>query len=490
LEKKMNKSTRRQGLSALTITLVILVLVASGLRPSAADNTLPSIPRPQLILRAGYSDSTPRKIPPPPGLGKKPGAATITVDYVGTWDAPAQAAFQYAVDIWESEINASVEIVVEAHWSALGEDSGILGGAMGDIVTNFNNAPQANTWYPAALGHTLAGADVNDNDGYDFNQDGSDADPEILAEFNRDFTHWYFGTDGNTPFENWDFASVVLHELGHGLGFAGSMIVYSNGLGYWGYGTPYPAIYDRFTENGSGQLLIDNFANGSVALAAQLQSDNLFFDGPNAKAANGGNPPKLYVPTSWQQGSSYSHLDETTFNGTPNALMTPTIYNGESIHDPGPIMRGIFEDMGWSFEQASPDLRLSMNVSGDPDPAPGEQVTFVLSVENVGNATATGIVLTDNLPEQIVPGSWIPSGALIGATERVGTTYVWDLPDLAAGESGAISILGTIAPDITAHMLIVNQASISSDEDSDTDNNSSVAAVGGDLNYLPLAIRD
>jgi uncharacterized repeat protein (TIGR01451 family) len=490
--KKMQVSTRHQGLSALTITLVMLVLVASGLRPSVAAKIPPSISRPKLVLRAGYSDSAPRKVPPPPGFGtsKKPSTATITVDYVGSWDAPAQAAFQYAVEIWESEINASVEIVVEAHWSAMGATSGILGGAMGDMVANFSNAPLANTWYPAALGHTMAGEDVNDNDGYDFDGDQLDEDVEIYAEFNRNFADWYFGTDGNTPNDKWDFASVVLHEIGHGLGFAGSMRV-DGGIGDWGFGTPYPTTYDRFTKNGSGQLLITAFANNSAALAAQLQSDNLFFDGPNTNAANGGNPPKLYAPSSWEQGSSYSHLDEDTFNGTGNALMTPVIFNGETNYDPGPITRGIFQDMGWSFAQPlPPDLRLSKSVVGDPDPAPGEPVSFVLSVENIGGETATGIVLTDIPPDEIVPPvSWNASGALVGATLRIGTTYVWDLPDLAAGASGTINVSGTISPGITAHMLIVNQASISSDEDSDTGNNSSLASVGGYKNYLPIVIH-
>ena len=42
--------------------------------------------------------------------------------------------------------------------------------------------------------------------------------------------------------------SVVLHELGHGLGFAGSMDV-DGALGSWGLGTAFPIIYDRFVEN-------------------------------------------------------------------------------------------------------------------------------------------------------------------------------------------------------------------------------------------------
>ncbi|NIV03224.1 MAG: T9SS type A sorting domain-containing protein, partial [Calditrichae bacterium] len=67
--------------------------------------------------------------------------------------------------------------------------------------------------------------------------------------------------------------------------------------------------------------------------------------------ANSGNRPKLYAPSNWEQGSSYSHLDETTFPpGNPNSLMTPQIGNAEPIHAPGPVTLGIFRDMGWSTQ--------------------------------------------------------------------------------------------------------------------------------------------
>jgi hypothetical protein len=34
--------------------------------------------------------------------------------------------------------------------------------------------------------------------------------------------------------------------------------------------------------------------------------------------------------------------------------MTPSINRGESIHDPGPIVRGMFQDMGWTLDGGSP----------------------------------------------------------------------------------------------------------------------------------------
>jgi hypothetical protein len=232
-----------------------------------------------------------------------------------------------------------VVIEVDATWAPLG--GSILGqaGATG-TPANFPGAPLPDVKYPIALANALAGIDLN----------GGTA--EIDATFNSTFPDWYFGTDGGTPFSDWDFASVVLHELGHGLGFFGSMYVglpvCAVGDGCWGRGGSLPYVYDLFAENGSGQVLWTDFPNNSPALASQLLSDNLFFNGPNANAANGSLPPKLYAPGTWQGGSSYSHLDEAFFNGTPNALMTPVINNGEARHHPGSVTLGMFSDMGWT----------------------------------------------------------------------------------------------------------------------------------------------
>src|SRR4030095_348579 len=98
------------------------------------------------------------------------------------------------------------------------------------------------------------------------------------------------------------------------------------------------------------QSLIDTllFPNPSAALGAQLTSNNVFLNGPNATGALGGSLVKLYAPATWQQGSSFSHLNEATFPaGDPNSLMTPQLGAGEAIHDPGNVVRGVFADIGW-----------------------------------------------------------------------------------------------------------------------------------------------
>ena len=91
-----------------------------------------------------------------------------------------------------------------------------------------------------------------------------------------------------------------------------------------------------------------SFADSSAALAAQLQSGNLFFDSPAVRAANGNVRAKLYAPSPFQPGSSYSHLNEATYlRGSPNSLMTPQLGQGETIRSPGAITLAIFRSLGW-----------------------------------------------------------------------------------------------------------------------------------------------
>jgi hypothetical protein len=224
-----------------------------------------------------------------------------------------------------------VVITVEANWANLGGSVLGFAGAV-DYERNFGGAPINNTWYPAALANKLNGGDLNPG-AYD-----------ISCTFNSNFS-WYFGTDGNTPGGQYDFVSVVLHELGHGLGFIGSGNV-SGGLGFIGeFGSPF--IYDRFVEEGDGTDII-SYSSGTSALENALTSNSLYWFGPLGMIGNSGNRPRMYAPSSWNGGSSYSHLNEGTYgSGNQNSLMTPFLGSAEAIHSPGPITYGMFEDMGW-----------------------------------------------------------------------------------------------------------------------------------------------
>jgi hypothetical protein len=390
----------------LIVILAMVWVLAAG-RSGAAQPDQPaemaSLPGMEVVLLAGEGDSLTR-VPAPRPLGPITSpATTIAVDFIGDWSGEAQAAFAYGAAIWASLISSSQPIVVEAHWSPLG--AGVLGSAGAtSYYRDFPNRPHVATWYPVGLANHLAG--------YDLNHDANGDKPEMRATFNSAFSAWYFGTDGNTPANKYDFVSVVLHELGHGLGFAGSMRV-ASGIGSWGFTSsqspPYrPTIYDRFAANASFTSLIDTgaFPNPSAALASQLTSNGVFFGGSQAMAAHGGARPKLYAPASWAQGSSYSHLDEATYPaGSPHSLMTPSLANGESVHSPGTVTLAMLGDLGWQHSNTTPALAslpgqlLLVNTSknnavdlwayaGDAE-SPDNQLTFAIANSPTAQAGVT-----------------------------------------------------------------------------------------------------
>lgn len=384
----MKHTLSNKTLWFLFIGLLLVGIIGSGAAIGLAKTTsneakVEALPQNSKVwITAGEATEKPlHTLPPKEYLLNAPQTANITVTYVGTWDTAAHDAFEYAVSIWETQITSPIEIKIIAEWSNLG--AGILGGA-GSAASafNFTNAPVANTRYPIALANKLAGTDLytaSDDCGTSVSING----PDICASFNSGFSSWYFGTDGNPPGNLYDFASVVLHEVGHGLGFFGSMTKgsYCGGsdLGCWGYGFyTEPFIYDRFTENNAGTALL-SYQNFSSELGSQLTSGGVYFDGPNANAANGNTRVPLYAPATWQQGSSYSHLAES-FNGTGNALMTYSLGPGEVQHAPGPVMLGMFKDMGWNTSGSA--TATPTNTALPPCPAVTPQPTIAATPQN------------------------------------------------------------------------------------------------------------
>ncbi|MDG1262697.1 MAG: hypothetical protein P8H59_11705 [Flavobacteriales bacterium] len=257
-------------------------------------------------------------------------AVVINVTYNG-FDVAAQNAFQFAVDIWASTLTSAVPIAIEATWAPIGGSTLGFAGADG-YYRNFTNAPEPDTFYPSALANKLRGQDLNF---------GS---TDLSCTFNSN-SNWYFGTDGNTPGGQYDFVTVVLHELCHGLGFIGSGNV-SGSQGFIGLSGD-PIIYDTYTETLDGTD-ITSFVNGSTALGDALTSNQVYWNGTVGLANNNGTRPRMYAPGTWNGGSSYSHLNEGTYgSGNINSLMTPFIGTAEANHNPGPIVEGIFTDIGW-----------------------------------------------------------------------------------------------------------------------------------------------
>lgn len=148
-------------------------------------------------------------------------------------------AFQAAADKWGETLTSSVTITVRATWEPLSctSNAATLGSAgTVQIYRNFVAAPLANTWYPKALANAFYSGDL----------DPSTAD--IRARFNvnlgrpgcLDGRPFYLGVDNNHG-DLVDLVSVLIHELGHGLGFQ-SFTNETTGA----YLAGYPGIWDYF----------------------------------------------------------------------------------------------------------------------------------------------------------------------------------------------------------------------------------------------------
>lgn len=265
--------------------------------------------------------------------------SNFVVNYTG-FTPEAQTAFQFAVDIWAFSIESSVDIIINANFEDLGGNTLGAAGPLGYFTVDTNIAPEAmpNTWYPKALVEKLEGSDT---DIFGLQT------PDISASFSSTF-NFYFGLDANPPANQIDFVTVVLHEIGHGLGFTSRRS--SDGTtGTIVNGTTRNTIYDEYVENGAGASIL-SFTDPSTDLHDEFTSGDLFCNSPIAVGQNAGIKPEFYAPASYAGGSSYAHWDEFIYPaGNPNALMTPSAAPGEGNHNIGNITLGFFEDMGWSI---------------------------------------------------------------------------------------------------------------------------------------------
>lgn len=306
----------------LVVALGVMVL---GVRPAADAATI-------LVVNndgAGEGFNDPTVVAP---VGGNPGT---------TLGAQRLNAFQHAANIWGGLLSSTVTIRVGATFDPLtcNATSAVLGSAGPTTAhRDFTGAPVANTWYVQALANALNGNDLDA------------ATNDLSAQFNSSIgttcsfpNTWYYGLDRNAPGTQIDFVSVVLHELGHGLGFV-SLVNLSTGAKFNGLND----TYMRNLENHGASPADYPSMTNAQRVAASISTGNLHWVGAKVQAASGGltagtvgTHVRMYAPNPAEPGSSVSHWDTAL---TPNESMEPS-YTGVD-HTPGLTLR-LFEDLGW-----------------------------------------------------------------------------------------------------------------------------------------------
>lgn len=288
---------------------------------------------------------------PGEGFNDPTAAAPVGGNNGTTIGAQRLIAFQYAADIWAPLITSPVPIRIGANFSSslfCDANSAVLGAAGPTTVhRDFIGAPLNQTWYVQALANSLNGSDLDSGEN------------DLEAEFNSDLgspgclenSGWYYGLDANPPGNQIDFVSVLVHELGHGLGFL-SLVSLSSGTKFFDFNDAYMVhLEDHTTSKSFAQM-----SNAERFNASRKDSDlhwtgaNVVFGG--AALASGRHPGghiEMYAPNPAQSGSSVSHFSDEV---APNELMEPS-YTAAN-HDVGLALE-LMADLGWAVSIATVD---------------------------------------------------------------------------------------------------------------------------------------
>ncbi len=167
--------------------------------------------------------------------------------------------------------------------------------------------------------------------------------PEISVTVDVGFA-WNVSVGDPGPGEA-DFFSVLLHEVTHGLGF--SSLIEADGTS--AIGTGVYTVYDSLLTDGanSQSLLSSGVTPVFQVNTSSLISGDVWFDGPQALARYGvGTPVPVYAPGPYEPGSSISHWDLNTLQGT--SVMTHAIILGTTQREYAPADLGALIDLGYN----------------------------------------------------------------------------------------------------------------------------------------------
>jgi len=376
--------------------------------------------------------------------------SVFQVKFVG-FPEEAKNAFMYALSLYENQISSTVPINIRASWESL--DMSVLSkcGPAG-FYKNFDGAAVSDVFYPIALVEKLTSREWNEGN------------PDITCTFN-DNANWYFGIDGNTPANRYDFVSNVLHELTHGIGFSGFLTVEDeNGL--LNNNVSLPSIYDYFVYNGSAQQL----SNGSVfkcpscELSNELTSNNLFLHYNNEENSTENNLAAIFAPSSWRTGSSIYHLyNNGNSNHGHDDLMAASIDKGRAIHRVGETTLQILAEFGWQniffqmeelkdIEEGCMELPVSIQLNSD-------LVLNTVSIQIVFStdyfSTADSANLTYNSASQQFEGK-LPLSNYLGKVKyyleaKTTDNKVYSLPTLAPEKTLEFTIGPDYYPPVLKH---------------------------------------
>ncbi len=354
-------------------------------RPPAIIKKLPVVAALLLILCATAYSQANIVVSPGAGFDDPTPAQPVGGNTGTTIGQQRTIVFQTAAAIWGGALSSSQTITITASWAALtpcSATSGVLGKAG---PTNFQETPNSgegmvpNRWYPIALAEALSNA----------NRNGSSA--EINAQFNSSVgtancmagQSWYYGLDGNHGTNGIDLLTVLLHELGHGLGFL-TLTDVSTGA----FSSTTPTIFDDFLFDDTTGFAWSSAQETNAQRAASATSSNMLaWSGPQVDA----------------------DVPRGVLSGTPRlSISSPAAIAGNyqvGTADFGPTLTS--DGITGGIVATIPNdgcSSISTPLTGKIALIDRGTCTFVTKTHNAQNAGAIGVVIVDNVISSTPPG--------------------------------------------------------------------------------------
>ncbi|HSI60018.1 MAG TPA: PA domain-containing protein [Ideonella sp.] len=383
----MNKHFALSLRSAGTLALTAVALAAFASTAMAAKIKIISSDAPGV----GFNDPTP--VDP---VGGNPGT---------TLGAQRLFVYETVAHKWENNLPDGPTIKVDASWPALSctDTSGVLGAAGAQSVwRDFPGAPFPGTWYSGALANTLAGEDLDEG-----------TDVEIVSFFNVNLGQpgcltgggFYLGVDNQVPLGQTNFAVVLLHELGHGLGFQALTDGQTGARIDDGTGS-YPAQWERFMLDGTtGKTWFD--MSDTERTASARNGRKLVWSGAHVNAA---------VPAVLKAGTPLLSVSSNRFPDVAGDYQVGPASFGAPLTAgavKGEIARVIDQADGVTGLACDPFSATNTSaVAGRIALVDRGACTFATKVKNAQDAGAIGVIVADN-----VAGS--PPASLGGADPAV-----------------------------------------------------------------------
>ncbi len=288
--------------------------------------------------------------------------------------------FQYAANIWGGILPSTVPILVRAQFAAqtCTPTSAVLGSAGPTTIhRDFAGALVAGHWYHQSLANRLFFADL------------SPTNPDINATFNLSIDtgcfgsppiYWYYGYDGLEG-ANIELLPVVLHEIGHGLGFSTTTSGSSGN-----YNSSFPSIFDKYLLDNATGLHWDQ-ETPAQRVASAISVNGLVWDGAAAVTAAGSyltQRPRMLINSPGVIAGSYA-VQAASFGP---AITASGLTGNVVLYDDG-----VAPNINDGCEPAANAAAISGNIAL----IDRGTCTFVIKVKAAQNAGAIGVIIANNV---------------------------------------------------------------------------------------------